>query len=168
MARRVVYLLACALALLASTLTSAAIVEHSFHVQNLTIQRLCQKRVITAVNGSLPGPRIRVREGDTLVVHVYNLSPYNLTIHWHGIFQLLSGWADGPQYATQCPILPGHSYTYRFTITGQEGTLWWHAHVQWLRATVYGALIIRPRVGRSYPFPKPYREVPIVLGTKVL
>ncbi|CAK9133934.1 unnamed protein product, partial [Ilex paraguariensis] len=82
----------------------------------------------------------------------------------HGIFQLLSGWADGPEYATQCPILTGQSYTYRFTITGQEGTLWWHAHVQWLRATVYGALIIRPRVGRSYPFPKPYSEVPIVLG----
>ncbi|CAK9151402.1 unnamed protein product [Ilex paraguariensis] len=82
----------------------------------------------------------------------------------HGVFQLLSGWADGPEYATQCPIRPGHSYTYKFTITRQEGTLWWHAHVQWLRATVYGALIIRPRAGRSYPFPKPYKEVPIVLG----
>ncbi|CAH1432229.1 unnamed protein product [Lactuca virosa] len=41
--------------------------------------------------------------------------------------------------------MPGNSYTYRFNITGQEGTLWWHAHVQWLRATVYGALVIRPR-----------------------
>ncbi|KAI3474700.1 hypothetical protein Pfo_029885, partial [Paulownia fortunei] len=72
-------------------------------------------------------------------------------------------WADGPEFATQCPIRPGQSYTYRFTITRQEGTLWWHAHVQWLRATVYGALIIRPRSG-YYPFPKPHREVPIVLG----
>ncbi|XP_022857077.1 laccase-7-like, partial [Olea europaea var. sylvestris] len=117
-----------------------------------------------SVNGSLPGPSLHVREGDTLVVHVFNLSPYNLTIHWHGVFQLLSGWADGPEFATQCPIRPGHSYTYRFNITRQEGTLWWHAHVQWLRATVYGALIIRPRAGRSYPFPKPHKEVPILLG----
>lgn len=83
----------------------------------------------------------------------------------HGIFQLRSGWADGPEYITQCPILPGNHYTYRFTITGQEGTLWWHAHVQWLRATVHGALIIRPRKGHSYPFPKPYKGVRIILGT---
>lgn len=82
----------------------------------------------------------------------------------HGIFQLLSAWADGPEQATQCPVRPGYSYTYRFNITGQEGTLWWHAHVSWHRATVYGALLIRPRAGSSYPFPQPYSEVPILLG----
>lgn len=77
----------------------------------------------------------------------------------------MSGWADGPEFATQCAIRPGNSYTYRFNLTAQEGTLWWHAHVSWLRATVHGALIIRPKRGRAYPFPKPYREVPILLGT---
>ncbi|KAL4606668.1 hypothetical protein ACB092_09G120400 [Castanea dentata] len=161
---RFVALLACALALLASSMASAAIVEHSFHVQNLTVRRLCNEQVITAVNGSLPGPTIRAREGDILVVHVYNKSPYNITIHWHGIFQKLSGWADGPEYVTQCPIVPGNSYTYKFKITGQEGTLWWHAHVSWLRATVHGALIIHPKSGHSYPFPKPDKEVPILFG----
>ncbi|KAH7865336.1 hypothetical protein Vadar_005328 [Vaccinium darrowii] len=159
------FFLAFAFALLAySSVASAAIVKHTFEVKNLTTNRLCQERVITAVNGTLPGPTIHVHEGDTLVVHVFNKSPYNLTIHWHGIFQLRSGWADGPEYITQCPILPGNHYTYRFTITGQEGTLWWHAHVQWLRATVHGALIIRPRKGHSYPFPKPYNGVRIILG----
>ncbi|KAK9920504.1 hypothetical protein M0R45_029059 [Rubus argutus] len=158
------FVLACALALLASSVASAAIVEHSFYVNNLTVTRLCHDQLITAVNGEYPGPTIRAREGDTVVVHVFNQSPYNLTIHWHGIFQLLSAWADGPAYVTQCPILPGQSYTYRFNITGQEGTLWWHAHVSWLRATVYGALIIHPRSTRSYPFPKPYQDVPIMLG----
>ncbi|KAM5582676.1 hypothetical protein ABKV19_002884 [Rosa sericea] len=161
---RFAFALACALALLASSVASAAIVEHSFHVNNLTVTRLCHNQLITAVNGEYPGPTIRAREGDTLVVHVLNQSPYNLTIHWHGIFQLLSAWADGPAYVTQCPILPGQSYTYRFKIIGQEGTLWWHAHVSWLRATVYGALIIHPRSTRSYPFPKPYQDVPIMLG----
>nr|GEY91216.1 laccase-7-like [Tanacetum cinerariifolium] len=53
---------------------------------------------------------------------------------------------------------------YRFNLTGQEGTLWWHSHVQWLRATVYGALVIRPRDGQTYPFVKPYREDTILLG----
>ncbi|THG21288.1 laccase-7-like [Camellia sinensis] len=161
---RPVFLLVWSLALLTASLTSADVVEHSFEVKDMTLQRLCRNQEITAVNGGLPGPTILAHEGDTLVVHVFNKSPYNLTIHWHGIFQILSAWADGPEYATQCPIRPGNSYTYKFNITGQEGTLWWHAHSQWLRATVYGALIIRPKVGHSYPFLKPYREFPILLG----
>ncbi|KAG6488213.1 hypothetical protein ZIOFF_056972 [Zingiber officinale] len=150
----------------------AAVVERIFHVpiilfflivKNLTISRLCERRVITAVNGSLPGPTLKVSEGDTVVVHVINDSPYNITIHWHGIFQKRSAWADGPNMITQCPIVPGNKYVYKFNVTEQEGTLWWHAHASSLRATVYGALVIRPR-NASYPFPKPYREVPILLG----
>ncbi|KAK4270421.1 hypothetical protein QN277_023458 [Acacia crassicarpa] len=158
-------LLYLALALVASSsLVSADVVEYTFEVGNVTVTRLCNERVIAAVNGNLPGPTINVREGDTLVVHAVNKSPYNLTLHWHGIFQLMSQWADGPDYVTQCPILPGGKYTYRFNVTAQEGTLWWHAHTSFLRAWVYGALIIRPRLGHTYPFPTPYQEVPIVFG----
>lgn len=160
---RLLSLLAFTLALLAS-FASAKIVKHTFHVGNLTVKPLCKEEVIVAVNGKLPGPIIRVHEGDTLIVQVKNRSPYNISIHWHGIFQLLSGWADGPSYVTQCPILPGKGYTYKFNITGQEGTLWWHAHSSWIQATVYGALLIRPRHGQTYPFPKPHREFPIILG----
>ena len=82
--------------------------------------------------------------------------------------QLRTGWADGPAYITQCPIQPGESFTYRFTITGQEGTMWWHSHVSWLRATVYGALVIYPKRGSLYPFPKPCAEFPIVIGNEWL
>ncbi|KAK8542005.1 hypothetical protein V6N12_014616 [Hibiscus sabdariffa] len=162
---RHVFLFACTLLLLAASAASATgIVERTFYVKNMTVSRLCKTQVITTVNGSLPGPTIHVQEGDTLVVHVINQSPYNITIHWHGVFQILSNWADGPNMITQCPIQPGRKFTYKFTITRQEGTLWWHAHVSFLRATVYGALIIRPRNGHSYPFPMPYKEVPVVLG----
>ncbi|XP_011008003.1 PREDICTED: laccase-7-like [Populus euphratica] len=161
---RLLFLLTCALALLASSVASAAIVEHSFYVKNRTVRRLCSEQVVTAVNGSLPGPTLRVREGDTLIVHVFNKSPYDMSIHWHGVFQLLSAWADGPSMVTQCPITPGGKYTYKFKLLQQEGTLWWHAHFSLLRATVYGALIIRPRSGHPYPFPKPNKEVPILLG----
>jgi laccase len=80
----------------------------------------------------------------------------------HGVRQFRTAWADGPEFVTQCPIRPGESYTYRFTVLGQIGTLWWHAHSSWLRATVYGALIIHPR--GDYPFRKPDREIPILLG----
>ncbi|XP_030450030.1 laccase-7-like [Syzygium oleosum] len=165
MARRgVVFLLSSAFALVVmSSTASAAVVEHTFNVENVTVRKLCQQHVITAVNGALPGPTIRVTEGDTLVVHVFNMSPYNVTIHWHGVFQLLSGWADGPSYITQCPLRSGHNYTYKFTITKQEGTLWWHAHFSLLRATIYGALVILPKSGH-YPFPTPHEQFPIILG----
>ncbi|KAL5550456.1 hypothetical protein UlMin_000632 [Ulmus minor] len=148
----------------ASSFASAALVEHFFNVEEVTVRKLCRDQVITAVNGSLPGPPIVAREGDTVVVHVRNKSPYPITIHWHGIVQLFSAWADGPEYVAQCPIRPGTSYTYRFNITGQEGTFWWHAHVSTLRATLYGVIVVRPKYGRTYPFPKPYQEIPILLG----
>lgn len=76
----------------------------------------------------------------------------------------LSTNADEPAYITQCPIQNGHSYTYDFNVTGQRGTLWWHAHIFWLRATVYGAIVIMPKQGTPFPFPQPYRETNIVLG----
>lgn len=82
----------------------------------------------------------------------------------HGVRQLRTGWADGPAYITQCPILPGQSYLYNFTLTGQRGTLLWHAHISWLRATIHGAIVIFPKKGVPYPFPKPDKEKIIILS----
>ncbi|XP_031095582.1 laccase-12 [Ipomoea triloba] len=147
-----------------SSLANAEVHRHEFVVQETPVKRLCKTHSTITVNGQLPGPTLEVNNGDTLMVKVVNRAQYNLTIHWHGVRQLRTAWADGPEFITQCPIKPGGSYTYRFTIEGQEGTLWWHAHSSWLRATVYGALIIHPRKGEPYPFPKPARETPIVLG----
>ncbi|TQD90806.1 hypothetical protein C1H46_023646 [Malus baccata] len=87
-----------------------------------------------------------------------------MSIHWHGLKQYRNGWADGPAYVTQCPIQTGSSYTHDFNVTGQRGTLWWHAHILWLRATVYGALVIMPKQGTPFPFAQPYRETKIILG----
>lgn len=56
---------------------------------NLTVNRLCRDQVITAVNGGLPGPTIVAEDGDTLVVRVNNVSPYNVTIHWYVISSIL-------------------------------------------------------------------------------
>ncbi|RLM58841.1 hypothetical protein C2845_PM18G11770 [Panicum miliaceum] len=80
----------------------------------------------------------------------------------HGVKQRLNCWADGVPMITQHPILPDHNFTYRFDVSGQECTLWWHAHVPLLRATVHGTFIIRPRHGA--PFLKPYKEIPIIIG----
>uniref|UniRef100_A0A6N2KZA4 Laccase n=1 Tax=Salix viminalis TaxID=40686 RepID=A0A6N2KZA4_SALVM len=107
---------------------------------------------------------ICIREDDTVLVKVVNHVKYNVSIHWHGIRQLRTGWADGPAYITQCPIQPGQSFVYNFTITGQRGTLLWHAHILWLRATVHGAIVVLPRRGIPYPFPAPHKEVVVVLA----
>ncbi|CAM0152405.1 unnamed protein product [Urochloa decumbens] len=154
--------------LLCSSLLQLAVAKEQYHefvVQEASVTRLCRNRSIMTVNGQFPGPTVEINEGDSLIVRVTNRGRYNVTVHWHGVRQMRTGWADGPEYVTQCPIRPGGSYTYRFTVGGQEGTLWWHAHSSWLRATVYGALIIRPRAGvAAYPFKTPAREIPILLG----
>ncbi|KAM5556770.1 laccase-12 [Rosa sericea] len=161
-----IFLLGLCLLLASSTMSSAEpkTHNHEFVIQATPVKRLCKTHNSITVNGQLPGPTLEVNNGDTLVIKVTNKARYNVTIHWHGIRQMRTGWADGPEFVTQCPIRPGGSYTYRFTIQGQEGTLWWHAHSSWLRATVYGALIIHPKQGDSYPFPKPKRETTLLLG----
>ncbi|MBA0561936.1 hypothetical protein Golob_018727 [Gossypium lobatum] len=143
----------------------AGITRHyKFNIKMQNVTRLCQTKSIVTVNGQFPGPRIIAREGDRLLIKVVNHVQYNVTIHWHGIRQLRSGWADGPAYVTQCPIQTGQSYVYNFTITGQRGTLFWHAHISWLRATLYGPIVILPKRHASYPFPQPFKEFPIVFG----
>ncbi|XP_019254656.1 PREDICTED: laccase-17-like isoform X1 [Nicotiana attenuata] len=142
-----------------------AITRHyEFNITMANVTRLCHTNSIVTVNGKFPGPRIVTREGDRLLIKVNNHVPNNISIHWHGVRQLRSGWADGPAYITQCPIQTGQSYVYNFTIVGQRGTLWWHAHISWLRSTLYGPLIILPKKNESYPFVKPFKEVPIILG----
>ncbi|XP_062084995.1 laccase-17-like [Humulus lupulus] len=144
---------------------AAAITRHyNFDIRLTNVTRLCHTKSIISVNGEFPGPRIIAREGDRLLIKVVNHVPNNISIHWHGIRQFRSGWADGPAYITQCPIQSGESYVYNYTITGQRGTLFWHAHISWLRATVYGPIIILPTRNDSYPFPKLHKEVPIIFG----
>ncbi|XP_010256874.1 PREDICTED: laccase-17-like [Nelumbo nucifera] len=138
--------------------------HYKFEIKLQNVTRLCHTKSIVTVNGKFPGPRIVAREGDRVLVKVVNHVQNNITLHWHGIRQLQSGWADGPAYITQCPMQTGQSYVYNFTITGQRGTLFWHAHISWLRSTLYGPIVILPKRNSSYPFAKPYKEVPIIFG----
>ncbi|XP_058115230.1 laccase-17-like [Magnolia sinica] len=143
----------------------AGITRHyKFVIQLQNVTRLCHTKSIVTVNGQFPGPTIVAREGDRLAVKVVNHVQNNITLHWHGVRQFRSGWADGPAYVTQCPIQTGRTYVYNFTIIGQRGTLFWHAHFSWQRSTVYGPLVILPKRGEPYPFIKPYKEVPIIFG----
>ena len=85
-------------------------------------------RPMIVVNNQYPGPLIEANEGDTIVVHVRNEAVNATSIHWHGIYQNGTPHMDGTVGVSQCPIPPHGRFTYEFTVTGQSGTYWWHAH----------------------------------------
>lgn len=101
-------------------------------------------------NGQVPGPELRVREGDLVRVYVTNHLPVPTTIHWHGVD--LNWRMDGVPGVTQKAIQPGESFTYEFIAT-PAGTRMYHSHqdtnVQ-MELGLYGALIIEPRSGPKY------------------
>jgi FtsP/CotA-like multicopper oxidase with cupredoxin domain len=97
-----------------------------------------------AINRQVPGPRIRVTEGDRVRFNVTNELPEATTIHWHGL--VLPNGMDGPAEITQAPIEPGGRFTYEFTVR-QAGTFFYHSHDSPDRQQglgLYGALIIDP------------------------
>ncbi|RDX40997.1 laccase [Lentinus brumalis] len=84
-------------------------------------------------NGTFPGPLISGNKGDNFQINVVdqmtNATMINsTTVHWHGIFQHGTAWADGTAFVTQCPIQPDSAFLYNFTAVGQAGTFWYHSH----------------------------------------
>ncbi|GAB4845217.1 hypothetical protein Ancab_038628 [Ancistrocladus abbreviatus] len=138
---------------------------YDFVLKENNFTRLCETKSILTVNDSFPGPVIRVHKGDTVYVNVHNQGYYGVTIHWHGVKQPGNPWSDGPEFITQCPIEAGKNFTYEVIFSDEEGTLWWHAHSDWTRFTVHGAIVILPPKGKTYPFPKPDHEQVIVLAS---
>ncbi len=109
--------------------------------------RLASGRTVAALsfNGTVPGPELRVREGDLVEVTLRNRDVSGgVTVHWHGV-DVRNG-EDGVAGVTQDAVAPGGSYTYRFRAT-QVGTFWYHAHqasASEVRRGLYGALVIAP------------------------
>src|SRR5829696_8215682 len=104
-----------------------------------------------AFNHQVPGPRIRVTEGDRIRINVTNHLSESTTIHWHGL--ILPNAMDGVAEVTQDPIEPGQSFSYEFT-TQQRGTYFYHTHREPDRQQalgMYGALIIDPKEPPAAP-----------------
>jgi len=96
-------------------------------------------------NGTVPGPELRVQQGDQVVVTLVNRLAGGVTIHWHGV--TVPNAEDGVAGVTQDAVPPGASYTYRFIAT-DVGTYWYHSHQETSEALprgLYGALIVTPR-----------------------
>ncbi len=106
-----------------------------------------EPRMATTINGSIPGPILRWREGDTVTLRVTNTLPGPTSIHWHGI--LLPFEMDGVPGISYPGIAPGETFVYRFPVK-QSGTYWYHSHTGFQEQTgLYGAIVIDPARGPS-------------------
>ncbi|QTD44946.1 copper resistance system multicopper oxidase [Ottowia testudinis] len=98
--------------------------------------------IATAINGSVPAPTLRWKEGDTVTIRVTNRLRESTSIHWHGI--ILPYQMDGVPGVSFAGIGPGETFTYRFKVE-QSGTYWYHSHSGMQELTgMYGAIIIDP------------------------
>ena len=106
-----------------------------------------------AVNGTIPGPLVRLREGQRARLHVTNTLAEDSSIHWHGL--LVPFQFDGVPGVSFPGIRPGERFTYDFPIR-QSGTYWWHSHSGLQeQAGHYGPIIVEsadpdPRYDRDY------------------
>ena len=104
-------------------------------------------RMATTVNGSLPGPVLRWREGDTVTLRVKNTLSEETSIHWHGL--VLPANMDGVPGLSFHGIHAGSTFEYRFPLR-QSGTFWYHSHSGFQEPLgLYGAIVIEPREGDS-------------------
>jgi plastocyanin len=95
----------------------------------------------------MPGPELRVREGDLVKITLQNELPVPTTIHWHGVD--VPPEMDGPAGLNQAPVEPGDTFTYEFIATN-PGSRMYHAHTDvatQIALGLYGSLIVEPRDG---------------------
>lgn len=98
------------------------------------------------INGGIPGPTLRFREGDVARIRVHNrLKREETSIHWHGL--LLPNAQDGVPHVTTPPILPGTTHTFEFELR-HAGTYWYHSHTGLQEQSgVYGSIVVEPLGG---------------------
>jgi CopA family copper-resistance protein len=95
------------------------------------------------INGSIPGPLLRFREGEEVEIRVHNALDEDTSIHWHGI--LVPNGMDGVPKVNFLGIRPGETFTYRYPVR-QYGTYWYHSHSAFQEQLGhYGPLVVEPR-----------------------
>jgi CopA family copper-resistance protein len=110
-------------------------------------------RPATAINGQIPGPTLRMREGDTVTISVTNRLPFTSSLHWHGL--RVPSDMDGVPGFSFNGIRSGETFVYRFPLK-QSGTYWYHAHGLEEQTGVYGSMVIEPKGGFATRFDRDY------------
>ena len=123
--------------------------DFDLEVSSLEVNFTGVRRIATAVNGRVPGPQLRWREGDTITVRVKNRLAVPTSVHWHGV--LVPADMDGVPGLSFAGIPPGETFVYRFTVN-QSGTYWYHSHSRFQEQVgLYGPIVIEPRRGERHP-----------------
>ena len=128
--------------------------EFDLTIDSISVDFTGKRRTAMAINGSIPGPLLRWREGDTVTLRVRNRLPHDTSIHWHGI--LLPANMDGVPGFSFAGIAPDGMYEYRFKVK-QSGTYWYHSHSAFQEQLgVYGPLIIDPLEPEPFAYDRDY------------
>jgi FtsP/CotA-like multicopper oxidase with cupredoxin domain len=147
--------------LIFSTTVFSETVEYNLVIQNNILNFSGEDVVAMTINGGVPGPTLRFKEGDTARINVINKMDVSTSVHWHGL--LLPNWEDGVPYLTTPPIKPGTTFTYEFPLI-QSGTYWYQSHTGLQEQLgVYGSIVIYPKEERA-DITMPEDELVVVLS----
>ena len=123
-------------------------------IQNKRLTIGGRKAVATTINGSIPGPLVRLREGQTATLRVTNELEEMSALHWHGL--LVPADMDGVPGVSFAGIKPGQTFTYRYQVK-QSGTYWYHSHSGLQEQSgVYAPLIIDPIEPQPFGYERDY------------
>ncbi|MDA3822132.1 MAG: multicopper oxidase domain-containing protein [Bacteroidales bacterium] len=116
---------------------------HHLTIDKETVNKAGKDVTGMTINGTIPGPTIRFKEGGYAVIYVKNEMDEETSVHWHGL--LLPNFYDGVPYLTTPPISPGETLKYEFPLK-QAGTYWYHSHTMLQEQSgVYGSIVIDPK-----------------------
>lgn len=125
---------------------SGRVVEYDLRIAERVLSPAGRAVAALTINGSIPGPTLRFREGDLARIRVHNeLEREETSTHWHGL--LLPNAQDGVPHVTTPPIPPGGSHTFEFVLR-HAGTYWYHSHTHLQEQRgLYGSIVVLPREG---------------------
>jgi FtsP/CotA-like multicopper oxidase with cupredoxin domain len=128
--------------------------EYDLVIAKKAINITGQVRMVPVINGTLPGPTLRWREGEDVILRVINRLDTPTSIHWHGI--ILPADMDGVPDISFPGILPGDTFTYRFQVK-QSGTYWYHSHSGFQEQEgMYAPIVIAPARPEPYRYDRDY------------
>ncbi|MBW1983012.1 MAG: multicopper oxidase domain-containing protein, partial [Deltaproteobacteria bacterium] len=141
--RNTAIIILAALVLFCQLPARAATVEYELTIARQQMNITGRPVPAMTINGSIPGPTLRFKEGDFARIIVHNEMNVETSIHWHGL--LVPPDMDGVPYVSFPPISPHTTFTYEFPIR-QSGTYWYHSHTDLQEQSgVYGSIVIEPR-----------------------
>src|SRR4051812_22272321 len=122
--------------------------EFDLTIDSMPVNFTGAARRAVVVNGQLPAPTLRMRQGDEVTIRVTNRLRESASIHWHGF--ILPADMDGVPGLSFPGIAPGNTFTYRFKVT-QSGTYWYHSHSRFQEQVgLYGPIVVDPRNGERH------------------